>query len=73
MILLFCFDLGIETETIHSHVSHFFLASSPQKCWENMFGLQNLNMSNILEVIEICILIPISSACVSFCTYYKYL
>ena len=62
MILLFCFDLGIETETIHSHVSHFLLASSPQKCWENIFGLRNLNISNILQVIEICIVIPKSSA-----------
>ena len=73
MILLFCFDLGIETETIHSHVNRFLLASSPQKCWENIFGFRNLNVSNILQVIEICIVIPMSSAHLSFPTYYKYL
>ena len=58
MILLFCFDLGMEIEISHK--------SSLQKCWENVFGLQNLNISKFPEVIEIYIVIPISSAHVKF-------
>ena len=41
--------------------------------WENVFGLRNLNISNNHQVIEICNVIPIYSAHVSFRTYYKFI
>ena len=60
---LLCF-LEKEIEIAHSHVCCKFLKScSSQKCLNNLFGIQTkLKISNYLQIVEICVVMPFSSA-----------
>lgn len=55
--------LDLEIETSYSHVCRFLSKSTPEKCWESMFALKDqLKVENFLLVVEICVVLPISSA-----------
>ena len=66
-ILLFAlFFLEKEIEIAHSHVYKFLKSCSSQKCLNNLFGIQTkLKISNYLQIVEIYVVMPISSAEVS--------
>ena len=53
-----------EIETVYAHICRFLSTSTQEKCWENIFS-PRLNISNFLQVIEICVVLPLSSTEVS--------
>ena len=65
LICFVCFFniLATEVETMYQHIVSFMLKSSSDKCWQQIFTLKNtLNIHNILQLVEICLVLPISNA-----------
>ena len=55
--------LDIEIEICFSHVTRFLSSTTPVKAWESLFSLkQKLGIGNILQIVEICIVLPVSNA-----------
>lgn len=56
-------NLRSELELVHDHVVKFFAMRSPKLCWPVMFNLSsNLGIANFLQVVEICLVAPLSNA-----------
>ena len=54
--------LATEVSKLFSHITKFIRGSS-EKCWKQMFSLkEKLGIGNILQLVEICIVLPISNA-----------
>ena len=52
--------LAMEVSKLFSHIT---ISGSSEKCWKQMFSLkEKLGIGNILHLVEICIVLPISNA-----------
>lgn len=52
-----------EMEIVYQHVIHFMAQRGADKCWPALFQIkEELSISNILHIAEICIALPISNA-----------
>ena len=64
-----CF-LDTEIEICFSHVTKFLSSTTQTKAWENLFSLkQKVGIGNILQIVEICVVIPVSNAEVKYISY----
>ena len=54
---------AMEASKLFSHITKFISGSS-EKCWKQMFSLikEKLGIGNLLQLVEICIVLPISNA-----------
>ena len=60
--LLFLYS-ATELMTMYEYVTTFMTKTSSEKCWQQMFVLkEKLQIQNILQLVEICLVIPISNA-----------
>ena len=54
--------LATEVSKLFSHITKYISGSS-EKCWKQMFSLkEKLGIRNILQLVEICIVLPILNA-----------
>ena len=61
-MLLFLFS-AIEITTLHTHITKFMPNVEAKKCWTQIFSLAcKLYLHNILHLVEIGIVLPISNA-----------
>ena len=52
-----------EFEVLHDHIQRYVSKSTPEKCWPNIFKIgRDLGICNLLHVIEICLVVPLSNA-----------
>lgn len=52
-----------EFELLYDYVKRYIAKSTPEKCWHNIFNIgHDLGVSNIIHLIEICLVIPLSNA-----------
>ena len=57
------FFLAIEISTIYDYIIQFMPNASPEKCWKQTWPLkEKLSIPNILQLVEICIVLPLSNA-----------
>ena len=61
-LLLFLYS-ATELTTMYEYVTTFMTKTSSEKCWQQMFALkEKLQIQNILQLVEISLVIPISNA-----------
>ena len=57
------FFLAIEISTIYDYTARFMPNASPEKCWKQIWPLkEKLSIPNIIQLVEICIVLPLSDA-----------
>ena len=62
MCFILSFTLETEISSLYSYIIKFMKDKDPNVCWPQMFRLSDkLIIPNILQLIEICITIPISN------------
>ena len=53
----------MEVHAAYTYIIKFCMSSEPEKCWRQMFTLkEKLEIGNLLQLVEICIVLPISNA-----------
>ena len=63
MCFILSFNLETEISFLYGYIIKFMKDKDPNLCWLHMFHLSDkLIILNILQLIEICITIPISNA-----------
>ena len=67
--MMYCFEMllflfsAIEITTLHTHITKFMPNVQGKKCWTQIFSLAGkLYLHNILHLVEIGIVLPISNA-----------
>ena len=57
------FFLAIEISTIYDYTALFMPNASPEKCCKQIWPLKvKLSIPNIIQLVEICIVLPLSDA-----------